>query len=159
MRYTSVIEYMMPSGQGQAEVSSAIMASMDCMGCSRTNRTVVFPGVDKGAFCTPTKHKFEGNLQGAHLDRENAEWATFTLDYEYSPFCDKKRSIESTPNVSWARVKVRFTCRICGKQSVYEDQSNMSGGNPIMCECGAILGNLSHVFQFQDAQSAIQQTP
>jgi hypothetical protein len=152
MQYTAAIRYLLRSGSAHVQAATAIMASLDCAGCKRTHCTVVFPAIGSGAYCTPTSHEFSGSLIQVARDPDDADWVIFQIAYDYDPFTDTKYSIQSSPQVTWARVTVQFSCARCRASIVREDQSNMSGGKPVMCQCGSQLGNLSHAFKFGDAQ-------
>ena len=154
MRYTAAIQYLLRSGSGSGhvQVATPIMASLDCAGCKRTNRTGVFPAIGSGAYCTPTSHEFSGSLIQVAQDPDDADWVIFQIAYYYDPFTDTEYSIQSSPHVSWARVTVQFSCAKCQASIVREDQSNMSGGKSVMCGCGSQLGSLSHTFKFGEAQ-------
>ncbi len=127
---------------------------LDCFGCKRCHRTVVLHECQSLSYCTPTKHKFEGNIVKISsttiegevskilglMKKSKVVIGHYLVEYKYEHFEDIKHP-ERTPSTAskWARVKYTMRCK-CGLSKSQEIQSN-TVGRPfkVSCECGLLL--------------------
>ena len=122
--------------------SDTVMVSLDCCGCNRCYRSVVLDKSGYLSYCTPTRHKFDGQILELRSNRDensNATIGSYLIEYEFEPFTDAKYPDRiPSPESSWARVKFTMRCQ-CGANVSHETQNNQVRPLDIQCECGAVL--------------------
>jgi ribosomal protein S27E len=142
----------------QPVFADAIEIGLDCPGCRRNGRTVIFESFDTPGRCTPTNHVFAGRLVSKEL-AQPALTVTYTIAYFYEPFVDAKYPERwmhggrqpGTP--SWARAHFQVRCPACGNAESHTTQSNLVRPHDSLCRCGNLLyrDQAEPVLAWQDA--------
>ena len=122
--------------------SDTVMVSIDCCGCKRCMRSIVFDKSGFSTYCTPTKHKFNGKiikLKSTKNGDMTISTCIYLIEYEFELFVDAKYPNHiPSPGSNWARVKCIMRCK-CGSNISWETQNNLGRPFNVLCECGAVL--------------------
>ena len=119
--------------------------SLDCAKCGRTHRTVIFGPPNQLGLCTPSGHKFPGQIstlvikEKRRLFRHEIE-CCIRLTYEYAPMSDKKYPHRvSSPLPTWGRICFTIKCPKCNHESENLLQNNTVRPWTCTCKCGYAL--------------------
>ncbi len=138
MNCTATISTKLHEVDCAIEFVEPLEVSLDCYLCQRRRRTIVFKDVTN-AYCTPTKHRFDGRLISKQC---GADSAVYIIEYNYISFTDKKYPDEERyaafekGSPVWARINFIAKCPRCGKQTQLSTQSNLVRPSSRSCRCG-----------------------
>lgn len=130
------------------EFKRKVLASLDCLVCKRSRRTVVLYEQQEKSFCTPSNHGFPGYITQIQMSgRERIDslpekfivTATYHIEHEFKAFTDEKYPHRVvSPAITWSRAAFTLTCS-CGRETEQETQNNIARPRTAVCECGQAL--------------------
>lgn len=122
--------------------SDKIEISLDCSGCQRTGRTVIFRKDSNTGMCTPTLHSFPGNITQIEAYHINSQIILrYSITYNTHRFIDRKHEKISVIHPTWARVHFTSICPQCHRENEHSSQNNIRRPSYSFCECGFTLFN------------------
>ncbi len=120
--------------------------SLDCPGCQRMRRTVIFRVGEESGRCTPTGHPFLGRITGKRCGQDDRSFeVVYEVAYEYEPFIDRKYPVKlpyygpSRGEPTWGRVHFVVTCPDCSLPNKASIQTNLVRPWSKHCKCGRLL--------------------
>ncbi|HEY1011075.1 MAG TPA: hypothetical protein VGE07_00120 [Herpetosiphonaceae bacterium] len=111
--------------------------SLDCPGCGRIERTIIFHHNHDAAVCTPTRHRVAGRiLERACSLQDGVTLVRYRITYPTDDFTDPKYHTQSVPHPTWARITARLRCPTCAAVTEFSTQNNAGRPWVRQCTCG-----------------------
>ena len=124
------------------QVADELEISLPCINCQRDRRTIIFEDLDVPGICTPRKkcNGFPGKLSKREVTKtSNGVHVNYLIDFDYTPFIDRKYNMKVNFEFGWARVYFTIKCAQCDRENTISSQENLVRPWHAKCDCGNII--------------------
>lgn len=135
------------ASQAAVEWDNRVELSVDDPVEQRVDRTVHLDENPEKSFNRSTRENYPGFIVGFEsswqakdgFGQERLCSATYHCRLPFARFTDTKDQMESSKEISWARVSYRIQCHLCSTKTDFSSQTNQVVPREHRCACGAIV--------------------